>query len=98
MSAFPLTNLFFGFRVAPVNLKYTPKYTIIWSKYLINIMSSDQQQPIVTDTSVPASAPKRIIICCDGTWQSSVTGVKNVPSNVTRLSRNIARAGRDKDG
>ncbi|KAE9580750.1 hypotheticall protein [Colletotrichum fructicola] len=43
---------------------------------------------------------KRIIICCDGTWQSSATGRKNVPSNVTRLARSIARTGKmkTKDG
>ncbi|KXJ86061.1 hypothetical protein Micbo1qcDRAFT_219905 [Microdochium bolleyi] len=40
---------------------------------------------------------KRLIICCDGTWQSSVTIKKNVPSNVTRLARSIAREGVDKD-
>ncbi|KAF4955845.1 hypothetical protein FGADI_4240 [Fusarium gaditjirri] len=44
------------------------------------------------------AAPKRIIICCDGTWQSSVSGLKNIPSNVTRLARSIARSGKDKDG
>ena len=38
-------------------------------------------------------APKRLIICCDGTWQSSVSGKRNIPSNVTRLARAIARAG-----
>ncbi|EWG37758.1 hypothetical protein FVEG_01253 [Fusarium verticillioides 7600] len=43
------------------------------------------------------AAPKRIIICCDGTWQSSVSGLKNIPSNVTRLARSIARSGKDKD-
>lgn len=42
--------------------------------------------------------PKRIIICCDGTWQSSVSGEKHVPSNVTRLCRHLASAGVDKDG
>ncbi|KAF4974178.1 hypothetical protein FZEAL_8883 [Fusarium zealandicum] len=44
------------------------------------------------------AAPKRLIVCCDGTWQSSVSGLKNVPSNVTRLARSLARSGRDKDG
>ncbi|KAM0299281.1 hypothetical protein HYE67_009103 [Fusarium culmorum] len=44
------------------------------------------------------AAPKRIVICCDGTWQSSVSGLKNIPSNVTRLARSIARSGKDKDG
>ncbi|KAG9507218.1 hypothetical protein J7337_000767 [Fusarium musae] len=43
------------------------------------------------------AAPKRIIICCDGTWQSSVSGLKNIPSNVTRLARSIARSGKDKE-
>ncbi|KAJ0338355.1 hypothetical protein COL922a_005706 [Colletotrichum nupharicola] len=37
---------------------------------------------------------KRIIICCDGTWQTSATGRKNVPSNVTRLARSIAHNNR----
>lgn len=41
--------------------------------------------------------PKRIVICCDGTWQSSVSGEKSIPSNVTRLCRLIARSGKDKD-
>jgi len=43
-------------------------------------------------------APKRLIICCDGTWQSSVSGKRNIPSNVTRLARAIARAGEDANG
>ncbi|GKT64887.1 peptidoglycan binding domain containing protein [Colletotrichum tofieldiae] len=47
---------------------------------------------------VSRNAPKRIIICCDGTWQSSVTGQKNIPSNVTRLARSIAPIGVTKKG
>ncbi|CAL3963238.1 unnamed protein product [Diplocarpon coronariae] len=44
--------------------------------------------------------PKRIIICCDGTWQSatSLDPTKGSSSNVTRLSRVLANAGKDKDG
>ncbi|KAJ5915190.1 hypothetical protein N7454_011302 [Penicillium verhagenii] len=42
--------------------------------------------------------PKRIIICCDGTWQSSVSGDKNVSSNVTRLCRAINPIGTDAEG
>ncbi|PVI08262.1 hypothetical protein DM02DRAFT_723093 [Periconia macrospinosa] len=38
---------------------------------------------------------RRLIICCDGTWQSSVSGQDNVPSNVTKLCRVIARIGTD---
>ncbi|ETS85953.1 hypothetical protein PFICI_03978 [Pestalotiopsis fici W106-1] len=49
------------------------------------------------DTSI-STTPKRLIICCDGTWQSSVSNIKNVPSNVTRLARAFARVGRDADG
>ncbi|KAK8025777.1 hypothetical protein PG990_003600 [Apiospora arundinis] len=45
------------------------------------------------DACSPPIASKRIVICCDGTWQSSVSGLKNIPSNVTRLSRAISRSG-----
>jgi uncharacterized protein (DUF2235 family) len=38
---------------------------------------------------------RRLIICCDGTWQSSVSSKDNVPSNVTKLCRVIARIGHD---
>ncbi|TIC97295.1 Uncharacterized protein CH35J_007624 [Colletotrichum higginsianum] len=41
---------------------------------------------------------KKIIICCDGTWQSSVSGEINIPSNVTRLARSMALTGKDEDG
>ncbi|KAJ5669586.1 hypothetical protein N7462_010656 [Penicillium macrosclerotiorum] len=51
-----------------------------------------------TPNTSPSPMPKRIIICCDGTWQSSVSGQKNVPSNVTRLCRALNRVGVDKDG
>ncbi|KAJ5273431.1 hypothetical protein N7478_008556 [Penicillium angulare] len=46
------------------------------------------------------SAPirKRIVICCDGTWQSAVSGKKNVPSNVTRLCRSLNHIGTDEKG
>jgi len=39
---------------------------------------------------------RRLVICCDGTWQSSVSTKDNVPSNVTKLCRVIARIGTDK--
>jgi hypothetical protein len=48
--------------------------------------------------SDPPVVPKRIVICCDGTWQSSVSGEANIPSNVTRLCRHIARTGEDDKG
>jgi uncharacterized protein (DUF2235 family) len=40
---------------------------------------------------------RRLVICCDGTWQSSVSSKDNIPSNVARLCRLIARVGTDKD-
>jgi hypothetical protein len=43
------------------------------------------------------AAPKKIILCCDGTSQSSVNGEVSLPSNITRIARNIAKAGRDGD-
>jgi hypothetical protein len=49
------------------------------------------------DTRIPV-APKRLIVCCDGTWQSSVSGLKNIPSNITRLARSIAGSGKDTNG
>lgn len=47
-----------------------------------------------------AEAPwkRRIIICCDGTWQSSATSKDNIASNVTKLARHIARTGTDSHG
>ncbi|KAF1840427.1 uncharacterized protein K460DRAFT_297110 [Cucurbitaria berberidis CBS 394.84] len=39
---------------------------------------------------------RRLVICCDGTWQSSVSSKENVPSNITKLCRLIARVGEDK--
>ncbi|KAL1647047.1 hypothetical protein SLS58_002817 [Diplodia intermedia] len=46
-----------------------------------------------------AAKPKRIVICCDGTWQSatSIDPKKGCPSNVARLSRVLAKAGLDRD-
>jgi uncharacterized protein (DUF2235 family) len=46
---------------------------------------------------VVEAAPKRIILCCDGTSQSSVSGKHNLPSNITRLARTIAKAGQEGD-
>jgi uncharacterized protein (DUF2235 family) len=40
---------------------------------------------------------RRLVICCDGSWQSSVqiNSKDNVPSNITKLCRLIARMGTD---
>lgn len=41
---------------------------------------------------------KRLIICCDGTWQSSNHGLHNTPSNITKISRSIAKYETRPDG
>jgi len=40
---------------------------------------------------------KRLIICCDGTWQSSYDTASN-PTNVTQFSRAVQTAQQQKDG
>lgn len=42
--------------------------------------------------------PKRIIVCCDGTWQASDSGTEGYPSNVAKLSRMIAPVGKTANG
>lgn len=43
---------------------------------------------------------KRLIICCDGTWQASdkPDATRNVESNVTRMCRAINVVTQDEDG
>ncbi|KAF4629330.1 hypothetical protein G7Y89_g8814 [Cudoniella acicularis] len=36
---------------------------------------------------------KRLIVCCDGTWNSADSGAEGVPSNVALLSRMLAKVG-----
>ncbi|KAF4465481.1 peptidoglycan binding domain containing [Fusarium albosuccineum] len=47
----------------------------------------------------PAAKPKRIVVCCDGTWQSATTidPQKGCPSNVARFSRVLAKTGLDRN-
>jgi len=56
-------------------------------------MPSAYDKSVISEEVDPQ--PKRIIICCDGTWQSATKGC---PSNVTRLSRILANAGKDEHG
>ncbi|KAK4644008.1 hypothetical protein QC761_300930 [Podospora bellae-mahoneyi] len=57
---------------------------------------SDFRQSGFKDATLKPAA-KRIIICCDGTWQSSVTNTVNIPSNITRIARYLSKVGRDGD-
>lgn len=61
---------------------------------LYSNMSGFRSKRIFPDSQIK-SARKRIIICCDGTWQSAVSGKDNCPSNVTRLCRAINSVGKD---
>lgn len=47
---------------------------------------------------LPKQPKKRIIICCDGTWQSSAHGAQTIPSNVGKISRSIASWYIDENG
>lgn len=47
-------------------------------------------------SSHEASRPrKRLIVCCDGTWQASDKTYGITPSNIAKLSRMIDREDRD---
>lgn len=47
---------------------------------------------------VGTTIPKRLIVCCDGTWYASDKGADNLPSNVALISRTVAKEGTSKDG
>ncbi|PWY93557.1 peptidoglycan binding domain-containing protein [Aspergillus sclerotioniger CBS 115572] len=36
-------------------------------------------------------SPKRLIVCCDGTWKDATADNQQPPSNVTRLTRTLSR-------
>lgn len=66
---------------------------------LVYRMNFDQDfRPSGFQDTTLKPAPKRIVICCDGTWQSSVTNVDNVPSNITRIARYLLKVGKDAKG
>ncbi|KAF9890409.1 hypothetical protein FE257_006077 [Aspergillus nanangensis] len=46
-----------------------------------------------TIDELPWSNRKRLIVCCDGTWENATGDTFQPPTNVTRLSRAISRAG-----
>jgi hypothetical protein len=41
---------------------------------------------------------KRIVICCDGTWQSSSHGNRETPSNPAKLSHSLSQLFVNEDG
>ncbi|OOF93563.1 hypothetical protein ASPCADRAFT_209504 [Aspergillus carbonarius ITEM 5010] len=42
--------------------------------------------------------PRRLVLCCDGSWQSSNHGEKNIASNIAKLSRAIGNYGLGPNG
>lgn len=58
----------------------------------------DNPAPIANQKVFKPYQMKRLIVCCDGTWQSSNHGLDTVPSNIAKLSRAIAKFQRTKDG
>jgi hypothetical protein len=47
---------------------------------------------------LPPKPRKRLIVCCDGTWQSSSHGNRSIPSNVAKISRSVASCYVDDQG
>jgi uncharacterized protein (DUF2235 family) len=48
-------------------------------------------QPSLQFAWGPKPARKRLIVCCDGTWQAANHASHEIPSNVAKLSRAIAK-------
>jgi uncharacterized protein (DUF2235 family) len=55
---------------------------------------------MVADKSsrAPTTMKKRLIVCCDGTWQSSNQGTRSVPSNIAKISRAVSVNSVETDG
>ncbi|KAJ0307382.1 hypothetical protein COL516b_003996 [Colletotrichum fioriniae] len=70
-----------------------PKDILLSANYIEEVDKLQVSRETLVPDKGQKSTPKRIIICCDGTWQSSVSGQQNIPSNVTRLARSVALTG-----
>ena len=46
----------------------------------------------------PKPIRKRLIVCCDGTWQAANHATHEIPSNVAKLSRTISKTYIDENG
>lgn len=56
--------------------------------------------PFVSEQATSSASAKKIVICCDGTWQSSISldPKQGVESNVARSARVLAKTGTDEHG
>ena len=39
----------------------------------------------------PKLVPKRLVVCCDGTWQASNHATHETPSNVAKIARAVSK-------
>jgi len=39
----------------------------------------------------PKHVPKRLVVCCDGTWQASNHATHETPSNVAKIARAVSK-------
>ena len=46
----------------------------------------------------PKPVRKRLIVCCDGTWQAANHATHEIPSNVAKLCRAISKTHIDENG
>lgn len=46
----------------------------------------------------PKPIHKRLIVCCDGTWQAANHASHEIPSNIAKLSRAISKTYINEDG
>lgn len=62
-------------------------------------MAGTYDKTFISTGAKPAQR-KRLVVCCDGTWQSATsTDIKHAcQSNVARISRVLAKAGVDRNG
>ena len=63
-------------------------------------MASQQHgfQPAPAGSWPQAPLKKRLILCCDGTWQSVARGTREIPSNAAKMSRCLSTSYTDEKG
>lgn len=80
--------------IHPILLFFHISPVVFRTSSLLSIQPSTRiMDSPVSPGLVDPSLPKRIVICCDGTWYAVDKGVDNLPSNVARLSRALKKVG-----
>ena len=80
--------------IHPVNHSISSPHPLGLHRSSIEDVSTSVLTMTYISKAIPAQR-KKLIICCDGTWQSSTTldPANETPSNVSRLCRVLASAG-----